>query len=193
MGWYGGEAPWALSEEEFVRRHHTGFIPSHVYGSYQKEGGLDWFGPQERYPLLLAAMELGGSVVELRQSGKKNQYVRLDEAGEVVRDARGLAEMMTEDEIVAKGHILFDQTIVAYAAGRPVGFAANEFGAVGIWVVGPWQGRGLGGELLHRFMTANPHMRLGQMTIAGEELARSVHRRFCREHAGRGAPETVVA
>lgn len=64
---------------------------------------------------------------------------------------------------------------------KPIGFVSNEFGAVGCWVIGSFQKMGIGTHLLKLFMDRNKHMKLGQMTVKGIALAKSVHRKYKEE------------
>jgi GNAT superfamily N-acetyltransferase len=73
-------------------------------------------------------------------------------------------------------------TTVAFDAKGPVGWASDEFGSVGVWVIDEYQRKGIGVELLSQWLQRNPDQRLGQMTPAGGALARAYHRRVVAEH-----------
>lgn len=72
---------------------------------------------------------------------------------------------------------------------RPIGFASNEFGTAGVWVVREFQGKGLGTYLLKEFMKRSPNIgKIGQMTDAGENLTRAYHKDLVLEAMKQGEP-----
>lgn len=88
--------------------------------------------------------------------------------------------MLTPEEVKEKGLPETETTVVALnEAGEPIGWASDEFGSDGIWVVDEYQRKGIGTELLDLFRSQYASDRqLGQMTDAGAELARAYHRRL---------------
>ena len=72
-----------------------------------------------------------------------------------------------------------------------MGFASNEFGTTGVWVVKEFQRAGLGQKLLALFHKLNPRLAkepMGQMTDAGVQLTKSHHRQMVREALAEGQP-----
>lgn len=81
---------------------------------------------------------------------------------------------------------------------RPVGFASNEFGTTGVWVVEEFQRNGLGQRLLALFHELNPRLAarpMGQMTPAGVHLTRAHHRKLVQKALAEGkpVPENVLS
>lgn len=173
----------AGSENDFLRHHKTGTIPSHAYSDYEKEDGLAWLGTKSKYPVLLLARPYGSHMVEFRKSGEKLNYTDEDEQGEILRGANGLALRMSDDKIKSLGYPTHDETIVAFVNDKPIGFASNEFGTIGVWVEGLYQKLGIGSDLMVMFMKQNPKFlngqkKIGQMTPAGENMSRSAYRKL---------------
>ena len=187
--------PWQMTIAEFMSYHVTGRIPSSAYEGYRTIEGLDWL-KEEKYPLLYSTIEFGEETIEFRKTGEKNSYVKCDINGEIVRDGEGLVTYLTDDEVRAKGLALEDQTIVAFNSnGKAIGFASNEFGTTGIWVVEEYQKQGVGTYLLDEFRKTMPsRSRMGQATGAGENLLLSWHRKQVLHaiEAGYGVPDIVL-
>lgn len=117
-------------------------------------------------------------VITFRQTGEKLQYVAHDEKGDILRDGKGEAVMMSDEEIRQKGLPEKDTTVYAFDGPHCVGYASNEFGAVGIFVEKNYQRQGIGKELLRLYMKQwKKQPRIGQMTQAGENLVRSYYRK----------------
>jgi len=176
------------TEDEFMAHHRTGSISDSAYADYEKEGGLSWLGPPEKgHPVLIGTKKYGPYTVDFRQSGEKLQYVAHDEEGDMKRDDKGLVVYMTDDEIKKEGLATHDKTIVAYVGDKPIGFVSNEWGAVGVWVEGPYQKLGIGSDLLVMYMEKNPRLlrgesRLGQMTYAGDRASRTAYKKLVAKH-----------
>jgi hypothetical protein len=181
------KSPEELDRDAFLRHHYTGHIASSAYRQYEEEGGLSWLGNKSKYPVLLHRGKYGKFDVEFRQTGQANQYVKTDANGDIVRDAAGKAQMMTPDEIKAKGLAEYDETVVAFVGDKPVGFASNEFGAVGVWVEGPFQRVGIGTDLMTMHIELRPRVqsgkaKIGQATDAGISLMKAYHRKMSKKH-----------
>ena len=98
-----------------------------------------------KYPKLLEKKQHGPYTVEYRQTGET---------------------MLGGNE---------DQTVVAFIDNKPIGWASNEFGVVGVWVVEKYQKLGIGTELLEKHIEQRPEVKsgkskIGQMTPAGKKL-----------------------
>lgn len=180
------KSPEEIDKDEFLRHHYTGYIPSTAYSRSEKEGGLSWLGDKSKYPILLDKGQYGPFEVEFRQTGNRNDYVKHDDL-HIARDNKGHAIMMTPDEIAAEELPVYDETIVAFVNDKPIGLASNEFGAVGIWVEGPYQKQGIGLALLDKHIEQRPRVKsgkakLGQMTNAGISLTKKYHDLMTKKH-----------
>jgi GNAT superfamily N-acetyltransferase len=162
--------------------HRTGSIPAGAYETYRKVEGFSWL-QAARYPICIGTLATRHGVVRFRQSGEREHYVATDAAGEIVRDEHGEASYLREADVIARGLPTHDETIVAFLDASAIGIASNEWGAVGAWVAEPFQRSGIGTALVRRHLHGRPRARLGQMTVAGEALARAVHRSFLRDPA----------
>lgn len=176
------------TEEEFLEYHRTGFIAPEAYAEYEEPGGLRWLGrghnesrdPMAAYPILLFRRRYGSHEAEFRQSGEKLEYTKQDAEGWPVYGPDGRALMLSDEEIHTMGLPKTDLTIVAFIDGESIGFASDEWGAVGVWVERPYQGLGIGTDLLVEYLRRHPRFKgkLGQMTSAGMRLAKAVFRKM---------------
>lgn len=167
-------------EDAFVDYHKTGHIEPHVYRDMWNEPHIV-NDLESEYPVLLATKQFGPHQVQFRQNGQPLKYVQHDADDNIVRDAEGLATYMPFDAMVAKGLPTHDTGIAAIVGNRVVGYAADEWGADGVWVDPEFQRLGIGTELIHRFRQQfQKDRRLGQMTFAGEMLARSYFRKHLK-------------
>ncbi len=176
--WYGRRDPAELTTEEFMELHCTGWIRPNAYEGYRTCEGLTWLGPRQKYPWRVGSLQASATSIEFRQTGELLEYVDVDQDGEVRRDERGLALMMSDEAIETAQVPQYDTKIVAFHGERPVGFVSNEWGAVGVWVAEPYQRRGIGTRLTRMHLHLRPRACLGQMTQAGRALAKAVHRSF---------------
>ena len=173
------KSPWEMTQKEYLDRNYTGNISSRAYESYQNSEGLSSFISTNRYTKLIKTLIINNQKVDIRLSIHKNKYVKRDENDEILRSANNDLIYLTDKEIKEYGYPLYDIEVAAFVGNRPVGFASDEWGTSGVWVINDFQRQGLGKillETLHRF---NPHLSnksLGQMTVAGWNLARSYHR-----------------
>ena len=145
-------------------------------------------GDKSKYPVLLHKGKYGPFDVEFRQTGQLNQYVKTDDKGDIVRLNGGKdVQYMTPEEIKAAQLATHDESIVAFVGEKPVGFASNEFGAVGVWVEGPFQKVGIGTDLLDMHIQLRPRVaagksKIGQATYAGISLMKAYHRKMSKKH-----------
>lgn len=179
------------TEEEFLEYHRTGYIPPEAYERYEVPGGLRWLGrghdgnddPLDRYPILLDVRWYNPYEVEFRQSGKKLQYTKLDVEGWPVYGPDRRALMLSDEEIHAKGLSKTSPDIVAFIDGESIGYAGDEWGAIGVYVEHPYQRLGIGTDLLIEYLQRHPRFRagkgkIGQMTAAGTKLAKAAYRKM---------------
>lgn len=175
------------SKEDFLKHHNTGFIPSHVYKDYEKEGGLSWLGSKNKYPVLLTSKQYGPYLIEFRQSGEKVQYTKINDEGDIVRDEEGWATYFSPEEMKQMNLRDTDSTIVAFFEDKPIGFASNEFGSIGVWVEGKYQKLGIGSDLLVMYMEDNPKFlhgksKIGQMTNAGTNMTLAAYDKLSKKY-----------
>jgi GNAT superfamily N-acetyltransferase len=192
--------PYSVLPNNFMDYHNTGGISENAYKCYSDKKGISWLGGVDKYPILLKRKEYGGEVIEFRQTGKKNQYTQEDpkdpNGWDLLRDNEGNLICMTEEQIKQKGLPLYDTSITAFnSQGEPIGWASDEFGADGVWVVDEYQKRGIGRDLLYELRKQfKPDRRIGQMTGAGKNLTRSYHKKLVEEalKEGKEVPEETL-
>ena len=197
--WYkkaqiNGKEPWQTTWQDFIDYHYTGGIRENAYDQYKTVEGLDWIR-KEKYPELYDVKDFGGYRIEFRKSGELLQYVKHDEEGNIARDERGSAIMQAQQEMIDKKLPLVDQTIAAFVGDDAIGWASNEFGSSGVWVVEHYQKMGIGGYLLKEFRkTMKPESKIGQMTQAGRNLIKSYHKNLVQEalNEGKNIPQEVL-
>jgi len=170
--------------QDFLKSQNTGFIRSGAYDNMQFRQDI------KKTPKLIKTIESkNGEKIEFRQTGEKLMYVKHDDKGELVRDQRGLAVMMSDDEIKKEGLNTEHTTVYAFnSKGNNIGYASDEFGSDGVWVKPEYQKQGIGTELLITFKKqfTNDHKRkIGQMTSAGMNMTRS----YWRKLTGNQKPE----
>ena len=127
------------------------------------------------YDVVVIGAGPGGYVAAIRcaQLGLKQACVDagLNEDGEPV--------YRTDEEMIAEELPLYDTSIIAFHDGNPIAHASNEWGTDGVWVERPYQRLGIGTYMLHLLRKQfKPDRRIGQMTDAGEQMARSYYRNY---------------
>jgi GNAT superfamily N-acetyltransferase len=192
-----------MSEDEFIQHHRTGYIAPSAYERYEADGGLSWLGGPKVEPIT----ELPSNYTLMSDRGTyyisddgptaRNLLNRAYDTPEDataamlkrLNDERGVGRAKDEiypevvEKITGRDGKEFDvrrseDGMIAFDGDKPVGFSSNEFGTAGVWVEGPYQGQGIGSELLARFMREHPNMRIGQMTPAGENMSRAAYRKL---------------
>jgi hypothetical protein len=181
------KSPEELDRDAFLGHHYTGYIGSDAYRRYEKEGGLSWLGSKSKYPVLLHRGKYGQFDVEFRQTGQVNKYAKTDANGDAVKDVNGEILTMTPEEILVDGLPPTDTSVVAFVNDKPIGFSGNEFGAVGVWVEGPYQRVGIGTDLMDFHIEQRPTIKsgkdhIGQATDKGISLMKSYHRKMSKRH-----------
>lgn len=176
--------PSDMTEQEFMDYHRTGFIPESAYEKYKTVDGLSWI-TKAKNPVLHSVKEFGGKTIEFRMSGEKLQYAKWrDDGDDLVRDEKGLAVYMSEEEMKMRNLPLVDTSITAFDGDTAIGWASNEFGADGVWVVDAYQRMGIGTYLLTEFRKQFPEKRkIGQMTNAGYNMTRAYYRKLQEQKA----------
>ena len=181
------KSPRELDKDEFFNHHYTGGIPDDAYKRNETEGGLKWLGDKSKYPMLIDTSKHGNFTVEFRQRDEENKYVKHDNDGNILRYSNGDPVYLTRDEMIAEKLSLRDQTIVAFVDDKPIGLASNEFGTVGVWVEKPYQGFGIGTDLMEKHIEQRPDIKsgrnkIGQMTSAGKRLTRKYYDKMEKKH-----------
>ena len=165
------------SVEAFLRYHKTGYIDNEAY-HYNTIESLSWLRPEE-HKIVVKIISTGKGIIQLRKGNEKLRYVKVGEDGEICRDSKtDLALYLSDEEIVAKKLPKTDTTIVAFNdKNQAVAFAADEWGADGVWVVDEYQKHGIGTALLSELRKQfPPDRKIGQMTEAGQALASAYYR-----------------
>jgi hypothetical protein len=178
--------PYEGDKHAFMKHHYTGHISSDAYRNYEKEGGLGWLGTKEKYPKVIATGKYGNFDVEFRQSGEKLKYYKRS-GDDYARDEKGELVPMSPEEIRAENLPEECTSVVAFVGDKPVGFASNEFGAVGVWVEGPYQKSGIGTELMdlhiqQRLTFKTKKGKIGQMTISGQSMTAKYYDKMVKRH-----------
>lgn len=184
----------------FLDYHHTGDIQENAYKQYGTKEGVSWLGSSEKYPSIIKKENYNGEEIEFRKKEEKLRYTQPDPADptgwDFLRDEKGNLIYMTDEQIKEKGIPLYETSIVAFNSDKePIGWVSNEFGADGVWVIGEYQGRGIGTDLLYEFRKQfKPGRRMGQMTGSGRNLNRSYHKKLVEEalREGKQIPEETL-
>lgn len=180
---------WQMTNKEFMQYHNTGSIPSSAYQTYSNREGIAWLGPKTKRPVLYSKKVVDGKEIEFRQNGQKNSYVKYDANDKLLRDEKGEPVYYTDEEIVAHGYPLYDETIVAFDEKGPIGWVSNEFGVPGVFVIEEYQRKGIGTYLLSEFMKHRPAtQKIGQMTNSGWNMSVSYHKQLIRDALEQGKP-----
>lgn len=180
--------PWRASREHFVGYHKTGSIESRAYERYATSKGID-FVKRDQYPIQVDQIEVNGKTLDIRQENEPLRYVKEDADGNIVRDANGMATYLSPEEMKAQGYPSHSAGLAVFDGDRPVGFASNEFGTAGVWVVDEFQGKGIGARLLDDFMQRHPRIKkIGQMTPSGEKMTGAYHKRLVAQALSEGKP-----
>lgn len=192
--------PWQMTRDEFIKHHNTGFIPSSAYSNdpYDLSKVKEIAGLKSKYPILAASVLHGDMNLEFRQSGEHQRYVKTDDEGEIIRDEKGMALYLSDEEAEAKGLETKDPTMHIFANDVPIGWVGESFGATELFVADEMQKQGIGTLALKLWLQmypfrANQTRTLGQMTSAGESTAVRAHEALVRDavEEGQDVPEEV--
>jgi hypothetical protein len=118
--------------------------------------------------------------VEYRMSGEQIQYVKFDSDDNIVRDSRGLAEYLSDDEARQMGRAVREVSIKAFdkETGKYLGYVGDSFGAVELEVLKRGRGRGIGSELSYLNRKLNPFKPSGGFSPDGKALAEKAYWRI---------------
>lgn len=122
---------------------------------------------------------------------KNNQYVKLDEDGEIMRDERGMAISMTRNEIDSAGYT-YDRNIIAVHNNKIVGSAQDEWGCVLIYVVKELMGIGIGQQLTRFYRSYYPNKTSGGTTPSGYKNLRKYHAEQIKSYSRNGIYSEMV-
>lgn len=189
--------PEKATPEEFLQHHYTGYINSNAYQDYEKPNGLSWQKPEE-FNIFIKNIDRNNMHFELKMRKDINYYCKKDQNGEIMRDEKGDAVYLTPEEIDAKGYEKYDITVGLIYNGKVVGFAADEFGASGVYLEQEFQGMGLGTLLMYEYLKQtqrlNSGRKIGQMTNKGYNMTKNIHKMIVEEalKQGKKVPENVL-
>ena len=193
-----GKEPWELTQQDFLDKSITGHISSTAYERYATSAGLDWI-KYDKHPKLVYRGEFNRQTVEFKSSGEKLKYTKMDPSDPLeithLRDEHGNLVWMSDEEIAAENLPTEDREIAAFVDKVPIGFASDEWGVPGVWVVRDWQRKGIGMKLLELFSRERPIKKLGQATIQGREFSAGYHKRLVKQAlaTGKNVPPEVLA
>ena len=177
-----GEA-YKVNPHLFTEYHNTGNINEGAYSDYKTMEGISWLGSVDKYPILVGKQQYRNEMIEFRKEDEPLQYVKTDEDDEIMRDENHMALYLSQEEMIERELPLTNTSVVAFNKnGQPIGWASNEFGADGVWVVEEYQKLGIGTDLLHEFRKQyKPGRQIGQMTGSGRNMTRSYHKKLVEE------------
>jgi SPP1 gp7 family putative phage head morphogenesis protein len=139
---------------------------------------------------MMAGIDLGHGTEKYNSLNEFEKRWRDSSGDEPVRDEHGQAVYLTPEEVKAMGRSGVSYTVGAFVGDKTVAFAGDEFGATGVYVVKDYQRHGLGTQLLKTYLEKSGRLakgqKIGQMTYAGTELTRAIHRKLVAEAAARG-------
>lgn len=148
---------------------------SDLFGDGEPKDYQEEWKPSD-FPILL--QEKDG--VEYRMSGEQIQYVKYDDNDNIVRDSRGLAEYLSDDEARQMGRAIREVSIKAFdkETGKYLGYVGDSFGAVELEVLKRGRGRGIGSELSYLNRKLNPFKQSGGFSPEGKALAEKAYWRI---------------
>ena len=130
--------PWQQTQREYLDSQRTGYISSDAYKNYSTSEGISQFTRVENYPEHLATMDIRGTPVEIRRTREPVHYVKTKD-DDIVRDARGMAVYLTDEEARAEGLNTESADVGAFVAqSSPV--AQNFSCSMEGFTHPPWQG-----------------------------------------------------
>ena len=137
---------------------------------------------------MMAGIDLGHDSDAYKALGKFEQRWR-QSGEEFVRDAHGDLVYLTPEEMAAKDLPAVTYTVGAFVGDKTVGYAGDEFGASGVYVARAYQRHGLGVTLLKTYLEKSGRLakgrQIGQMTYAGQQVVRGLHRQLVKEAAAK--------
>lgn len=170
--------PRLQEENKFLNYHLTGHLPE---TSYSDDDAKFERMTIDSCPILIKQFtDTKGETIYLRKSNEKLKYVKKDENDNIIRDENGMATYLSDAEMLAKNLLMVEPSVKAFNdKNECVGYSSDEWGADGVWVKSCYQKRGIGTEILIEFRSQFPKdRRIGQMTPAGMNMARSYYRRL---------------
>lgn len=122
---------------------------------------------------------------------KNNQYVKLDDDGEIMRDDRGMVVYMSRGEIDRSG-ITYDRNVIAVHDNQIVGSAQDEWGCVLVYVVNELKGIGIGEKLTELYRSYYPNKSSGGTTTSGFNNLRKYHSKQIKLYSRNGIYSDMV-
>ena len=122
---------------------------------------------------------------------KNNQYVKLDDDGEIMRDDRGMVVYMSRAEIDRSG-ITYDRNVIAVHDNQIVGSAQDEWGCVLVYVMNELKGIGIGEKLTELYRSYYPNKSSGGTTTSGFNNLRKYHAKQIKLYSRNGIYSDMV-
>jgi len=193
--------PEQVPSRYFLNYHRTGSISGNPYSQYTDDPeGLNWLNP-DKFNIHIKDIERNKLNFELKAEKQLKTKYRghYDENGfwEYERDENNQLVPLSEEEVLRKPEP-YEITLALFHNGKIVGFAADEFGASGVYLQKPYQGMGLGTLLLHEFLKITGRLqrgnKMGQMTSWGSYATKNLHKQIVEEalQEGKNVPEKVL-
>lgn len=191
---------YKVSPLSFIDYHRTGGISDSAYDMYEDKKGVQWLGTPEEYSISVKKKNYKGEEIEFRKKDEKLRYTQKkdpdDEYSDFLRDENNKLIDMPEEKIIEKGLPLYDTSITAFNnKGEPIGWASDEFGADGVWIIKEYQGKGIGTDLLYEFRKQfKPGRRIGQMTSSGQSMTKAYHKKLIEKalEEGKEVPREIL-
>jgi GNAT superfamily N-acetyltransferase len=134
--------------------------------------------------VMMAGIDLGRDSPEYEQLAVHERRWRAA-LSHWATDANGDLIPMSPEEIAAKKLPLNGYTVAAFVGDKAIGYADDEFGATGVYLMREYQRHGIGLTLLRTYLEKSGRLakgrKLGQMTHAGVQLTRALHRQLVRD------------
>lgn len=185
--------PWAIPLWEYYDR-----VQEHAAKKYHAPGeirtqtveSLSWMGPPGKDSVKIGERTFGDIKVDFYRSTVENQYTKVDEVGEIVRDPEtGNALMFSEEEMLERGLPLFSPNVRAYVGDTPVGSVADEWGTTLVHVAEEYQRKGIGRFLGRLWRKSFPFKSSGGFSEQGLAMFKRVYQDFVREALESGVYE----
>lgn len=155
-----------------------------------KEKSPDQGGPEMSHLGTFMSNGLTFKIIEEKTDRRKGTYAKKDENGDILRDDRGLAVMMSEDEIVdlfpEDKRFRYEHAIVRVDTDEIVARTQDEWGCLLIYRAEEYAGFRLGTKLLDRHFDRHPDRPSGGMSPQGRECVYRVYQKRVSEALGRG-------
>ena len=187
-----GQNPALMTLQEYIKAVNPRG-KSHDSSAYDEPlKGYDWI-KKDKYPHLLKRIKKNGIEFEFRLQAEENLYNKYDTDDNLVRDANGVALLLTPEEIKQKKLRKYRYSIAVFNEDdQCVASSSDEWGTMLIMVAQEYRKFGLGtilGKLARHF---EPMKNSGGFTINGLYNFVRVHREMVREALTTGLYNQLV-